>query len=86
MRIATGKRSSSTTRTTRWRRPTAWRNPAESHLRKHQVLARSVTLFQITIAIGAISVLTKRRRFWLLSLMSGAIGVVFFVQGLWFVR
>jgi hypothetical protein len=54
---------------------------AEGHLRIHHVLATSVTLFQITIAIGAISVLTKRRRFWVASLLSGAIGIVFFIQG-----
>ena len=65
---------------------TALEENAESHLRKHHTLATSVTLFQITIAIGAISALTKRRRFWLLSLCSGVVGTVFFAQGVWFVR
>ena len=51
-------------------------------LRTHQVLARSVTLFQIAIAMGAISVLTKRRKFWLVSLCFGAVGVGFALQAL----
>ena len=41
---------------------------SESHLQHHIVLARGVTLFQVAIAIAAISVLTKRRRFWLSSI------------------
>jgi Domain of unknown function (DUF4337) len=41
---------------------------SEHHLRVHEILAKSVTLFQIAIAISAISVLTKRRRFWYVGL------------------
>jgi len=55
---------------------------AASHLRQHIDLARGVTMFQIAIAIGAISVLTKRRAFWMLSLAFGALGILFLVQGL----
>ena len=50
------------------------------------MLARAVTVFQVTIAIGAIAVLTKRRRFWLFSLLTGTIGTGFFIQGLLFVH
>lgn len=32
---------------------------SEAHLRQHSILSRSVTLFQVGIAVGAISVLTK---------------------------
>lgn len=46
----------------------------------HHVLARSVTMFQIAIAVGAISVLTRRRAFWFLSLAFGAVGVLFVAQ------
>jgi len=53
---------------------------ARLHLRTHQVLARSVTMFQIAIAVGAISVLTKRRLFWLVSLGFGAVGLYFAVE------
>jgi len=53
---------------------------AQNHLRTHQALAASVTMFQIAIAVGAIAVLIRRRAFWLGSLVVGAIGIVFFVQ------
>lgn len=55
---------------------------AEQHLRHHVILARGVTMFQIAIAIAAISILTKRRVFWGLSLILGIFGAVFLVMGL----
>jgi hypothetical protein len=55
---------------------------SEAHLRHHGVLARSLTLFQVAIAIAAIAVLTKRRAFWIVSLTFGAVGLVCFVWGL----
>ncbi len=57
---------------------------SKHELTTHQIFARSVTLFQIAISIGAISALTKRRRFWLFSLGCGAVGLVFFVQAFLF--
>ena len=50
---------------------------AKRDLRAHHVLAHSVTLFQIAIAVGAISVLTGRRWFWYVSLGFGAGGLLF---------
>jgi hypothetical protein len=38
-------------------------------------------MFQIAIAIAAISALTKRRRFWFVSLVFGAVGMVFLALG-----
>ena len=55
---------------------------AHHHLGTHQIFAKSVTLFQIAISVGAISVLTKRPKFWYVSLALGITGVVFFVQAL----
>jgi alkaline phosphatase len=55
---------------------------SEAHLHTHVILARSVTMFQVGIAISAISVLTKRRRFWYVGIAFGVIGVGFFIQGL----
>jgi hypothetical protein len=52
------------------------------HLRKHVILARAVTLFQVAIGVAAISVLTRRRRFWFVGLAFGGLGVVFLVQGI----
>ena len=57
---------------------------AQHELQTHQIFARSVTLFQIAISIGAISALTKRRRFWLVSLACGAVGLVYFAQAFLF--
>ena len=54
---------------------------SKSHLGRHMIFARGVTLFQIAIAIGAISALTNRRAFWFLSLLFGLAGVFFLVQG-----
>jgi hypothetical protein len=48
----------------------------------YQKLASSVTLFQVAISLGAISVLMKRRAFWYASLVSGAVGVACMVQAL----
>ncbi|PYL78250.1 MAG: hypothetical protein DMF27_04395, partial [Verrucomicrobia bacterium] len=43
--------------------------------------ARGVTLLQIAIAVAAISVLTKRRRYWMVSMILGAIGCIFLALG-----
>ena len=52
---------------------------AKSNFHRHEVYARGVTMFQIAIAIAAISALTKRRRFWIVSLLFGGVGCVFLV-------
>ncbi|MEY2497874.1 MAG: hypothetical protein QOD12_1430 [Verrucomicrobiota bacterium] len=54
---------------------------AKSNFHKHEVFARGVTMFQIAIAIAAISALTKRRRYWFISLVFGLAGVTFLVLG-----
>ena len=53
-----------------------------AHIRAHNVLARGVTFFQISIAIGAISVLTKRKWFWFVGLFGAVIGTWFLVEGI----
>jgi Domain of unknown function (DUF4337) len=54
---------------------------AKANFHKHEVYARSVTMFQIAIAIAAISALTKRRPFWFVSLLFGLTGAIFLVLG-----
>ena len=54
---------------------------AKSNFHQHEVFARGVTMFQIAIAIAAISALTKKRRFWLVSLLFGVAGCVFLALG-----
>src|SRR5580658_1816196 len=53
---------------------------AQTHLRTHEVLASGVTMFQIAIAVGAISVLIRSRAFWLGSLVLGVVGIAFLIQ------
>jgi Domain of unknown function (DUF4337) len=52
---------------------------AKSYFHKHEVFARAVTMFQIAIAIAAISALTRKRPFWVVSLVFGALGCAFLV-------
>src|ERR1700737_999107 len=53
-----------------------------AYIRAHNVLARGVTFFQISIAIGAISVLTKRKWFWFVGLFGAVICTWFLVEGI----
>lgn len=53
---------------------------AESHLHRHEQLASGVTLLQIAIAVGAISALTKRRAFWVMSMLAGLGGISFLIR------
>src|SRR3989441_3151789 len=54
---------------------------AKTNFHQHEVFARGVTMFQIGIAIAAISALTKKRRFWVVSLIFGVAGCVFLALG-----
>ncbi len=55
---------------------------SDAHVRKQLPLSVGLTMFQVAIAIGAISVLTKRREFWFVCLAFGAIGIGFLIWGL----
>jgi hypothetical protein len=52
-----------------------------SHMHHHVWFARGVTCFQIAIAMGAIAVLARRPRLWLLSLALGFAGIAGLVLG-----
>lgn len=52
------------------------------HMERHGQLARAVTIFQISIAMGAIAVLARRPKLWFVSLALGLAGLVFLVLGL----
>ena len=54
---------------------------AKTDFHRHEVFARGVAMFQIAIAIAAISALTKKRRFWIVSLLFGAVGCIFLALG-----
>lgn len=51
------------------------------HGESQERFALGVTMFQMSIAIGAISVLTRRRGFWYVSLCLGAVGIFFLARG-----
>jgi hypothetical protein len=55
---------------------------AKGSFHQHEIFAHGVTLFQIAIAVAAISALTRRRRYWLLSMALGVVGCYFLVSGL----
>ena len=52
------------------------------HLEKDIALARAVTFFQVAISISAISILSKRRPLWYISLALFTVGVAQFIWGL----
>jgi hypothetical protein len=53
---------------------------SDQHMSRHNVFARTVTMFQIAIAMAAISVLSKRKWLWYVSLLLSGGGMVFLVQ------
>ena len=55
---------------------------SRAHMNHHNKLARSVTVFQIAIALAAISVLLKRKWVWGLSVALGLGGTVLLVVGI----
>jgi len=57
---------------------------SREHMHRHHPLAMAVTMFQVAIAVSAISVLSKRPPFWWVSLGFGAVGILFLAWGLWF--
>jgi len=57
---------------------------SERHGKIHSVYASSVTLFQIAIAISAITILTKRKPLWILSLIFSGLGLFFLLYAYFF--
>ena len=53
-----------------------------AHLGKDMILARAVTFFQIAISISAISILSKKKALWYISLLLFAAGIFQFIVGL----
>lgn len=52
------------------------------HLSVHEILARSVTLFQVAIAIAAITMLTRRKKFIFVSYGFSILALFYFIQAL----
>jgi len=54
---------------------------SEHSLHVHHQFAKSVSLFQIAIALSAIAALTRRKSMWWVSLAVGCVGAAFFAMG-----
>jgi hypothetical protein len=54
---------------------------SEHSLHVHREFAKSVTIFQVAIALAAIAALARRKPMWWVSLGVGAVGAAFFVMG-----
>jgi hypothetical protein len=59
-----------------------YEHSSEAHLKKHIWLARSVTFFQVAIAISAMSILTKKKFLWFAGVLTSLIGLALFILGL----
>ena len=60
----------------------ASQNAMSTHaLHLHHLFARSVTIFQVAIALAAIAALTKKKPLWYVSMVAGAVGIFFAGQG-----
>jgi hypothetical protein len=55
---------------------------SQRHMQRHGVLARSVTIFQISIAMAAIAVLVRKQPLWFVSMAFGAAGAWFLLRGI----
>ena len=60
---------------------TEYQEEAVIHMERHKKLAPGVTMFQIAIAMAAITVLTRQKPIWFVSLALGGIGIYFLLQG-----
>jgi lipopolysaccharide export LptBFGC system permease protein LptF len=58
------------------------KHESKANFELHETYARGVTLFQIAITIAAISVLTKKKQFWLYGLVFGCVGTGYLIWGL----
>lgn len=54
---------------------------AKTAFHQHEVFARGVTMFQIAIAIAAISALTRRQLYWFVSIAIASVGCIFLALG-----
>jgi Domain of unknown function (DUF4337) len=53
---------------------------SKEHLETHETFEGAATMFHIAIAVVAIAVVARRKEFWMLSMVGGAIGIFFFAK------
>lgn len=54
---------------------------SETHMNSHIIFSRAVTIFQVAIAIAAISIVTRKKFMWYLSILLTLFGSYFLVLG-----
>jgi hypothetical protein len=60
---------------------TEFQTSAHEHMARHKTLAPGVTMFQLAIAMAAITVLSKKKPIWFVSIAFGIVGVYFLLKG-----
>lgn len=55
----------------------------EDHRRRYKIIGRSITAFQVAIALSAVALLMQRNWFWFLSMSIGVVGAAFLAWGMW---
>ncbi len=55
---------------------------SDAHLATHETFEHATMMFHISIAVVAIAVVAKRKEFWMMSMVGGAVGLYFFVAAL----
>jgi hypothetical protein len=63
-------------------RAQAFEHYGEFHDHLHMIFAYGVTLFQVAIAVAAISALTRRRQFWFVGIALGTLALGFLAAGI----
>jgi hypothetical protein len=58
----------------------AFEKLSREHLETHETFEGAATMFHIAIAVVAISVVARRKEFWLLSMAGGAVGLFFLIK------
>lgn len=57
---------------------------SKAHVELHKTLSKAVTIFQIAIALSAITILSRRKELWYVSLVLSLGGLYYLVSGvLW---
>ena len=53
---------------------------SREHLETHETFEGSATMFDVAIAVVAISVVARQRKLWVLSMLGGAVGLFFLIK------
>jgi hypothetical protein len=60
----------------------ALEHESKHEFQKHHLYAMGIAAFQVGIVMASISILVRYRVVWIISLVGGAVGIVFVIAGL----